>query len=90
MAQSLRTHARTHARIGVYVNGFNLYYGAKGLCGPDPGWKWLDIRVATVNPVNRESLVRASVPGIRMPRLTGSVHLAVTWVYHRGHHGEKQ
>ncbi len=37
MAQSLR--------IGVYVDGFNLYYGAKGLCGPDPGWKWLDIRV---------------------------------------------
>jgi hypothetical protein len=31
-------------RVGVYVDGFNLYYGAKGLCSPGIGWKWLDIR----------------------------------------------
>ncbi len=30
-------------RVGVYVDGFNLYYGAKGLCDVN-GWKWLDIR----------------------------------------------
>jgi len=32
-------------RIGVYVDGYNLYYGARGLCGRGtPGWRWLDVR----------------------------------------------
>src|SRR5688572_27721454 len=32
-------------RVGVYVDGFNLYYGAKGLCGSSGRqWKWLDVR----------------------------------------------
>ena len=32
-------------RIGVYVDGYNLYYGARGLCGRGTrGWRWLDIR----------------------------------------------
>ena len=32
-------------RVGVYVDGFNLYYGARTLCGRGtPGWRWLDIR----------------------------------------------
>lgn len=32
-------------RIGVYVDGFNLSYGARGLCGRStPGWRWLDLR----------------------------------------------
>lgn len=32
-------------RIGVYVDGFNLYYGGRGLCGKGrPGWRWLDLR----------------------------------------------
>jgi uncharacterized LabA/DUF88 family protein len=32
-------------RIGVYVDGFNLYYGARGICGRGtPGWRWLDLR----------------------------------------------
>jgi hypothetical protein len=31
--------------VGVYVDGYNLYYGARGLCGRGtPGWRWLDIR----------------------------------------------
>ncbi|HEY7200404.1 MAG TPA: NYN domain-containing protein, partial [Candidatus Dormibacteraeota bacterium] len=30
-------------RVGVYVDGFNLYYGARGLCGRGTaGWRWLD------------------------------------------------
>jgi hypothetical protein len=29
----------------VYVDAFNLYYGARTLCGRGtPGWRWLDIR----------------------------------------------
>jgi hypothetical protein len=32
-------------RVGVYVDAFNLYYGARNLCGRStPGWRWLDIR----------------------------------------------
>lgn len=32
-------------RVGVYIDGYNLYYGARGLCGRStPGWRWLDLR----------------------------------------------
>lgn len=33
-------------QLGVYVDAFNLYYGAKGICHArnSSGWKWLDIR----------------------------------------------
>lgn len=32
-------------RVGVYIDGYNLYYGARGLCGRGtPGWRWLDVR----------------------------------------------
>lgn len=32
-------------RVGVYVDGFNLYYGARSICGRStPGWRWLDLR----------------------------------------------
>ncbi len=31
--------------IGVYIDGFNLYYGARELCGRGtPGWRWLDLK----------------------------------------------
>jgi uncharacterized LabA/DUF88 family protein len=32
-------------RVGVYIDGFNLYYGGAALAGPKAqGWKWLDMR----------------------------------------------
>jgi uncharacterized LabA/DUF88 family protein len=32
-------------RVGAYIDGFNLYYGARQSCGRGtPGWRWLDIR----------------------------------------------
>jgi uncharacterized LabA/DUF88 family protein len=32
-------------RVGVYIDGFNLYYGARGLCGQGKaGWRWIDLR----------------------------------------------
>lgn len=32
-------------RVGVYVDGFNLYYGGRGMCGRSTaGWRWLDVR----------------------------------------------
>jgi uncharacterized LabA/DUF88 family protein len=34
---------QSQRRIGVYVDGYNLYYGGKTLVG-NRSWKWLDIR----------------------------------------------
>ena len=32
-------------RIGVYVDGYNVYYGGRVLCGRNQsGWRWLDLR----------------------------------------------
>ena len=32
-------------RVGVYIDGFNLYYGARKRCGRGTeGWRWLDVR----------------------------------------------
>ena len=31
-------------KVGVYVDGFNLYYGGRALSGRRSDWKWLDIR----------------------------------------------
>jgi hypothetical protein len=31
--------------VGAYIDGFNLYYGGRALCGRGaPGWRWLDVR----------------------------------------------
>lgn len=50
------TRADTRMRVGVYVDGFNLYYGARGLCGRGtPGWRWLDIRALAQRIVARIS-----------------------------------
>jgi hypothetical protein len=41
-------------RVGVYVDGFNLYYGGRELCGRGtPGWRWLDIRSLSEDLANR-------------------------------------
>lgn len=32
-------------RVGVYIDGLNLYYGGRQICGRGrPGWRWLDLR----------------------------------------------
>ena len=32
-------------RVGVYIDGYNLYYGGRSSCGRStPGWRWLDVR----------------------------------------------
>ncbi|MGH3970432.1 MAG: NYN domain-containing protein, partial [Mycobacterium sp.] len=43
-------------RVGVYIDGFNLYYGGKFLCGPGtPGWRWLDLRALAARLVSSHS-----------------------------------
>jgi hypothetical protein len=50
-------------RVGVYVDAFNLYYGARKLCGRStPGWRWLDLRaLATTLVGNRRNWAGARV-----------------------------
>jgi uncharacterized LabA/DUF88 family protein len=31
-------------QVGVYVDGYNLYYGGRHQLGKTPGWRWLDLR----------------------------------------------
>jgi len=41
-------------RIGVYVDGFNLYYGARDLCGRGKsGWRWLDLEALANDLIQR-------------------------------------
>jgi len=41
-------------RVGVYIDGFNLYYGGRALCGrSQPGWRWLDLRALSQRLLNR-------------------------------------
>jgi hypothetical protein len=43
-------------RIGLYIDGFNLYYGARGLCGRGtPGWRWLDLRALGADLIGRRT-----------------------------------
>lgn len=40
-------------RIGVYIDGYNLYYGARRILGKStPGWRWLDIRAMVTELVD--------------------------------------
>jgi hypothetical protein len=50
----------------VYVDGFNVYYGARGLCGRgSPGWRWLDLRALATDLVGG----RASWSGAQVDRV---------------------
>lgn len=41
-------------RVGVYVDGFNLYYGARELCGRGrAGWRWLDLEALATDLIGR-------------------------------------
>jgi hypothetical protein len=49
-------HAIALVCIGVYIDGFDLYYGARGLCGRwTPGWRWLDLRALAADLAGRRS-----------------------------------
>lgn len=43
-------------RVGVYIDGYNLYYGARGICGRETaGWRWLDLRKLAESLVTQNS-----------------------------------
>ncbi len=52
------TGARTlgSIRVGVYIDGYNLYYGARGLCGRSTsGWRWLGVRSLATDLIGTHS-----------------------------------
>jgi hypothetical protein len=41
-------------KVGVYIDGFNVYFGGRSLCGRGmPGWRWLDLRSLATDLVGR-------------------------------------
>ncbi len=43
-------------KVGVYVDGYNLYYGGRGICGRGTaGWRWLDVRTLADSTVRSHS-----------------------------------
>lgn len=47
---------RPTLQVGVYIDGFNLYYGARGSCGQGTaGWRWLDLRALSEHLAQRWS-----------------------------------
>jgi len=59
-------YACSAMRIGVYIDGFNLYYSARDVCGRSTaGWRWLDIRSLATDLI----AARADWPGARLERL---------------------
>jgi len=43
-------------RIGVYIDGFNVYYGGRGINGRGtPGWRWLDLRALATDLISRRA-----------------------------------
>jgi hypothetical protein len=40
-------------QVGVYIDGFNVYYGGRGLCGAGTAvWRWLDVRALAGSLLN--------------------------------------
>ncbi|WP_018505860.1 PIN domain-containing protein [Parafrankia discariae] len=61
------TTAAPPLRVGVYIDGFNLYYGGRGLMGGGgkPGWRWLDLRALAASIV----ATRAAWAGAQITRV---------------------
>ena len=61
MSDPARTVARM--RVGVYIDGFNLYFGGRSVCGRGtPGWRWLDLRALSVSLLQRRRDWPSAVP----------------------------
>lgn len=66
MNQQAHTQGSTTGyKVGVYVDGYNLYYGGRRQLGKAPGWRWLDIRALTQTVVGAQR----SWPGATLERI---------------------
>jgi len=53
-------------RVGVYIDGYNLYYGAKRQCSSSvASWKWIDVRALMESVVSAQR----SWPGATIERI---------------------
>jgi hypothetical protein len=51
--QSLTVSSKRELRVGVYVDAFNVYYGARAACGRGTaGWRWLDLAALAKSLIN--------------------------------------
>lgn len=51
-------------KVGAYIDGFNLYYGARQCCGRGTaGWRWLDIRSIVESVLPQEWLDKGATLG---------------------------
>lgn len=41
-------------RVGVYIDGHNLYYGGKAVCSNGQSWKWLNPRTLVDGALRRQ------------------------------------
>lgn len=41
-------------RVGIYIDGYNLYYGGRHQLGKTPGWRWLDLRALATTLVSEQ------------------------------------
>ncbi|MEN9970236.1 MAG: hypothetical protein RLZZ229_444 [Actinomycetota bacterium] len=49
-------------RVGVYVDAFNLYYGAREHCGRgEAGWRWLDIESLCEAFIDKKAWSKAQI-----------------------------
>jgi hypothetical protein len=54
-------------RVGVYVDGYNLYYGGRKHCGRGTaGWRWLDVRALAGSLLTEQA---ANWPGAQIDRI---------------------
>ncbi len=55
-------------RVGAYIDGLNVYYGGRHLCGRDsPGWRWLDLDALVQRLISRNR--RWSATGAQVERI---------------------
>ncbi len=53
---------KPRTRIGIYVDAFNLYYGAREHCGRGtPGWRWLDIESLCTSLIDKKLWKNAEI-----------------------------
>ena len=49
-------------KVGAYIDGFNLYYGARRCCGREsPGWRWIDVRALVESALPQAWIDRGAV-----------------------------
>ncbi len=53
-------------RVGVYIDAYNLYYGAKRQLGKTTGWRWLDVRALATSVIEAQR----TWPGASIDRIT--------------------